>query len=94
MIYSPNHNHISWLAVDPDYRRMGIGTALVNFMFIELADRNEFKVKTFVNGEWQSKASHNFYESLGFIGKEICYDEMERNAGHPMQVFYKNVSEG
>jgi predicted GNAT family acetyltransferase len=29
-IYSPNSNRIGWLAVDPMYRRRGIGTALVN----------------------------------------------------------------
>ena len=90
MIYSPNQNHIGWLAVDPQYRRRGIGTALVKYMFTELPDRNVFKVKTFVESEWQSEASHNFYKSLGFEPKEICYDEMERNAGHPMLIFIKD----
>ena len=90
MIYSPNQNHIGWLAVDPKYRRKGIGTALVKYMFNELSDRNEFKVKTFIDGEWQSDASHPFYKSLGFEPKEINYEDMENNANHPMRVFIKD----
>ena len=39
MIFSPNQNHIGWLAVDPKYIRKGIGTALVNYMFKKLSDR-------------------------------------------------------
>ena len=90
MIYSPNQNHIGWLAVDPKYRRKGVGTALVKYMFKELSDRKEFKVKTFIDGEWQSNASHPFYKSLGFEPTEVCYDGMERNANKPMLVFIKN----
>jgi len=89
MIYSPNQNHIGWLAVDPEYRRKGVGTALVKYMFKELHDRKEFKVKTFINGEWQSKATHPFYKSLGFEPREINYDDMENNANHPALVFIK-----
>ena len=90
MIYSPNSNHIGWLAVDPEYRRKGIGTALVNYMFDELSDRKEFKVKTFIDDDWQSSISHAFYKSLGFEPKEINYDNMENNANRPMRVFIKN----
>ena len=89
MIYSPNSNHIGWLAVDPEYRRKGIGTALVKYMFNELADRKELKVKTFIEGDWQSNVSHPFYMSLGFEPKEINCDDMENNANRPMRVFIK-----
>ena len=91
MIYSPNQNHISWLAVDPEYRRKGIGTALVKYMFSQLSDSKEFKVKTFIDDHWQSKTSHPFYKSLGFEPKEINYDNMENNANHPMRVFKKEI---
>ena len=90
MIYSPNQNHIGWLAVAPQYRRRGIGTALVKYMFAKLSDRKQFKVKTFVDGEWQSQASHPFYKSLGFEPTEICYDGMENNANKPMLIFLKD----
>jgi len=90
MIYSPNQNHIGWLAVAPKYRRKGVGTALVKYMFKALSDRTQFKVKTFIEGDWQSEASHPFYKSLGFEPKEINYDDMENNANHPMMIFIKN----
>jgi GNAT superfamily N-acetyltransferase len=89
MIFSPNQNRISWLAVDPKYRRKGIGTALVKYMFKELSDRKEYKVKTFIEGEWQSKASHPFYQSLGFEAKEINYDDTVNNKNHPTLMFIK-----
>ena len=91
MTYSPNSNHIGWLAVDPEYRRKGVGTALVNYMFSQLSDRKEFKVKTFIDGHWQSEVSHPFYKSLGFEPREINYDDMENSANHPMRVFIKEI---
>jgi GNAT superfamily N-acetyltransferase len=90
MVYSPNSSQISWLGVDPEYRRKGIGTLLVNYMFEILKDRKEFMVKTFIEEHWQSKTSHPFYRSLGFEPKEINYENMESNANHPMLVFVKN----
>ena len=85
MLFSPNSNQIGWLAVDPDYRRKGIGTLLVKYMLKELEDRKE---------HWQSKASHPFYKSLGFEPKEISYENMENNANNPMLIFIrKNVKE-
>ena len=91
MVYSPKSNQISWLGVNPNYRRKGIGTLLVRYMLEKLNDRIEFKVKTFIEEHWQSKASHSFYKSLGFEPKEICYDGMENNAGHPMLEFLKKI---
>jgi GNAT superfamily N-acetyltransferase len=91
MVYSTNQNQITWLAVNPEYRRKGIGTALVKYMFNELSDRKEYKVNTFIDGEWQSKVSHPFYKSLGFEPKEISYDNMENNANHPMMIFIKKI---
>ena len=88
MIYSPNSNHIGWLAVDPEYRRKG--TALVKYMFNKLTDRKEIKVKTFIEDDWQSSVSHPFYKSLGFEPKEINYDDIENNANRPMRVFIKS----
>jgi ribosomal protein S18 acetylase RimI-like enzyme len=89
LVYSPNQNHIAWIAVHKDYRRRGVGTALVKYMFDQIPDRNEYKVKTFLDGEFQSVASHAFYKSFGFEPKEIIYEDMEKNANHPMQLFVK-----
>ncbi len=94
MIYSPNQNHIGWLAVHKQYRRQGIGTALVNYMFEELPDRKQFLVKTFIEGEAQSLLAHPFYKSLGFVAKEIDYSDMQHNANHPMQIFIKENTTG
>ena len=91
MVFSPNSNQISWLGVDPEYRRQGIGTLLVKYMLNELSDRKEFKVRTFIEEHSQSKISHPFYESLGFKRREIIYENMENNAGHPMLEFIKII---
>jgi ribosomal protein S18 acetylase RimI-like enzyme len=93
MIYSSNQNHITWLAVDPDYRRRGIGSALVEYMFKKLPDRKEYKVKTFTENDWQSKTSHPFYKSLGFISTVTNYDDMVNNENHPTLVFVKTNDE-
>ena len=93
MTYSPNSNHISWIAVDPRYRRRGIGSKLVKHMFKELSDRKELTVKTFIEGEWQSDVSHPFYRSLGFEStNEISYDDLENNANKPMLKFKKIIN--
>ncbi len=89
MTYSPNTSQITWLAVHKDYRRMGIGTALVKHMFSLIPDREEYIVKTFMPEDSGSIVSHPFYESFGFVASEIDYSVMEHNADHPMLVFRK-----
>jgi ribosomal protein S18 acetylase RimI-like enzyme len=87
VVYSTSSNHISWLGVDPQYRRKGIGTLLVKFALEKLNEKNEIKVRTFIEEHWQSKISHPFYKSLGFEPNEVIYENMENNAGHPMIEF-------
>lgn len=87
MIYSPNQNHIGWIAVHPDYRRQGIGTALVGYMFKALDQAERFKVKTFTEGDTSGSAARPFYQSLGFVPDEVLYHE--EGLTHPVQLFIK-----
>jgi GNAT superfamily N-acetyltransferase len=89
MIYSPNRNHIGWLAVGRRERRRGVGPALVRYMLDRIPGREEYKVKPFIAGEPQSAASHPFYESLGFVPDRIDYEDMVNNANHPTQLFVR-----
>ena len=86
MTYSPNQNHISWLAVHPDYRNAGVASALMNSMSLELSGAKEIKVKTFHIDDMYGKAARSFYRKHGFIAGEILLDD---EFPHPVQVFTK-----
>ncbi len=87
MIFSPSQNHIGWLAVHPNFRRQGIGSELVRYMFKALHQVREFKVKTFIEGDSSGVASRPFYQSLGFVPNEILNNEEDYS--HPVQLFIK-----
>ncbi|WP_432662999.1 GNAT family N-acetyltransferase [Wukongibacter baidiensis] len=91
MIYSPNQNHIGWFAVHPKYRRMGVGSSIMEYMLNKLVDAREIKVKTFLYDDNYGKAARSFYVKNGFIGKDILRDEEEYP--HPVQVFIKSLRE-
>lgn len=89
MTYSPNQNHIGWLAVHSDYRKMGVASCLMEHMLSELANAKEIKVKTFLYDDRYGKAARSFYKKHGFIAKDILMDEKE--FPHPVQVFVKTL---
>ncbi len=89
MIYSPNSMHIGWIAVRADFRRMGIGSVMVNYMFSKLPPNKSIKVKTFLETDTPGKTAHSFYKSLGFLPKEIIEDVNNENAGKPFHLFIK-----
>lgn len=89
MMYSPHSFHIGWLAVRPNYRRKGIGTALVQYMVAAMHKDVPIRVKVFLETDPPGKVAHAFYRSLGFTPKEIQEDLDHRNARRPFQVFVK-----
>lgn len=65
---NPHEITITWLAVDRDHRRRGIGSALIA-KALELAEGHSVRVVTFGEGHPMSaaaEASHFFYRRLGF----------------------------
>lgn len=89
MTYSPNQNHIGWLAVHPDYRKKGVASALMEFMICQLSNAKEIRVKTFLYDDKYGKAARGFYKKQGFIGKDILMEE--DGYPHPVQVFIKTL---
>jgi ribosomal protein S18 acetylase RimI-like enzyme len=89
LMYSPHSFHIGWLAVRPNHRRKGIGTALVRYMFALMRKDVPIRVNVFLETDPPGKVAHAFYMSLGFSPKEIQDDLDHRNAGRPYQVFVK-----
>ena len=90
MTYSRNKNHISWLAVHPDYRRNGVASFLVKHMLNELKNAQEIRVKTFLYDDEYGIAARSFYKKHGFVAKDILMNEQEYP--HPVQVFVKTLS--
>jgi len=88
MTFSPNQNHISWLAVHPDYRNKGVASSLMYKMLEELAGANEIKVKTFRDDDKYGKAARSFYRKHGFVAGEILLDD---SYPHPVQVFIRKA---
>ncbi|MCG8500584.1 MAG: GNAT family N-acetyltransferase [Firmicutes bacterium] len=87
MTYSPNQNHISWLAVHPKYRQKGVASSLMKHMIDKLANVKEIKVKTFLYDDEYGKAARSFYRKHGFIAKDILMED--KGYPHPVQVFIK-----
>ena len=90
MAYSTNSNHISWLAVLPKKRRLGIGSSLVNFIYQQIGKSVPIKVKTFTETDIPGPTAQAFYRSVGFEPGEIEEDEAGDNAGKPYHVFWND----
>ncbi len=89
MTYSPNQNHIGWLAVHQDYRKKRVASLLMKHMLGELSAAQEIRVKTFLYDDKYGKAARNFYKKHGFIPKDILMKE--KGYPHPVQVFVKTL---
>jgi ribosomal protein S18 acetylase RimI-like enzyme len=88
MTFSPNQNHISWLAVHPNYRNRGVASSLMHFMLQELSSAKQIKVKTFSDDDKYGKAARSFYKKHGFIEGVILLDE---DYPHTVQEFTKII---
>ena len=83
LLFSKNSNCLSFMAVHPNFRRQGIGTALVERMLSEFHNNCEITVSTFRNDNPLGKAPRSLYEKFGFIEGGLITE-----FNYPLQKFY------
>lgn len=87
---------ISWLAVLPEYRSMGIGTKLVMETLEDLRHEHQVcEVKTLADThpDLGYSKTRNFYKKLGFIPLEIITPYPGWGIDNPCQIFIKFLVE-
>lgn len=82
ILFSRNHNMICCLAVAPEYRQHGIGSALLEKALSELNRSKDISVSTFCENDEKGIAPRALYKKYGF--KEAEYIE---EFGYPCQKF-------
>ena len=76
---------ICCLVVDPDHRRSGIASALLDRALSELDRTREITVTTFRAGDTKGTAPRALYKKFGFVEGELVEE-----FGYPNQVFVLN----
>lgn len=82
LLFSRGHNMICCLAVDPDYRRAGIASAMLDKALSELDRTRDITVTTFREGDAKGTAPRALYKKFGFVEGELVME-----FGYPNQVF-------
>lgn len=82
ILLSRNHNMICCLAVAPEYRRQGIGAALLDKALSELDGSKEISVSTFREDDEKGIAPRALYKKFGFQEAELIEE-----FGYPNQKF-------
>lgn len=82
LLFSAKHGCLSYMAVAPECRRMGIGSALVGEM-LRLTD-GDIWVDTFREGDPMGDAPRALYKRFGFEAGQLLED-----FGYPVQRFYR-----
>ncbi|XP_017075204.2 N-alpha-acetyltransferase 20 [Drosophila eugracilis] len=90
------HGHVSALTISPDYRRLGVATALMDYFFM----MSDLKGASFVNlfMRTSNQAAYKLYSSMGYAHCQTFVDyypdnpepedayEMRRYIPRPMEV--------
>lgn len=85
LLFSRKHNMLCCMAVDPDYRRRHVATAMFERM-LTFADRSQnIIVSTFREGDPRGEAPRAFYRKHGFVEGELCEEYM-----CPAQMFIRH----
>ena len=87
LLFSMKHNCLSYMAVAPEYRRTGVGSALIARM-LHLME-GEIRVDTFREGDPMGEAPRALYRRFGFVEGELLED-----FGYPVQRFYRKRGAG
>jgi GrpB-like predicted nucleotidyltransferase (UPF0157 family)/ribosomal protein S18 acetylase RimI-like enzyme len=82
LLFSPKQNCLSYMAVHPNYRRVGIGSKLVDKMLVLLPPDKDVTVTTFCEGDEKGIAPRRLYEKIGFEEAELFTE-----FGYPVQRF-------
>ena len=82
LLFSRYHNMICCLAVDPDFRRQGIASMLLEKALQELDRNRDITVSTFREDDEKGRAPRALYKKFGFKEGELTV-----GFGYPNQVF-------
>ena len=82
LLFSPDQNCLSCIAVHPDYRRIGIATKLIDKMLVLLQPDSDITVTTFRECDEKGIAPRKLYKKLGFEEAELLME-----FGYPVQKF-------
>ena len=82
LLFSRYHNMICCLAVDPDFRRKGIASMLLEKALQELDRNRDITVSTFREDDEKGRAPRALYKKFGFKEGELTVE-----FGYPNQVF-------
>ena len=82
LLFSRYHNMICCLAVDPDFRRKGIVSMLLEKALQELDRNRDITVSTFREDDEKGRAPRALYKKFGFKEGELTVE-----FGYPNQVF-------
>ena len=82
LLFSRYHNMICCLAVDPDFRRQGIASMLLEKALQELDRNRDITVSTFREDYEKGRATRALYKKFGFKEGELTVE-----FGYPNQVF-------
>lgn len=82
LLFSRKQGCLSYLAVAPEYRRKGVGSALVSKMLREMD--GTVWVDTFRENDPMGQAPRALYKQFGFAEGELMDD-----FGYPVQRFYR-----
>ena len=82
LLFSKKMNMICCLAVDPNYRRQGIASALLEKAINQLDRDRDITVSTFRENDMKGIAPRALYKGFGFVE-----DEFLEEFGYPNQKF-------
>lgn len=82
LLFSIEDKQIGFLAVHPDFRKLGIARALVEAMCEQFPKGTEISVVTYREGDELGSAARLFYKSIGFNEAELIME-----FGYPCQRF-------
>lgn len=71
MLFSRESKELEFLAIHPQYRRLGTATALIQYMFAFFPKGSCFTVITYREDDPKGKAARELYKRIGFMPGEL-----------------------